>query len=79
MPSSDARWMKLKDATKYGSIGKTRLIELTVAGVIKGVQDPDSKRGDWIFDRKSIDAYREAQMSKMDAHEKGLAIMRNIN
>ncbi len=74
-----ARWIKLKEATAYGKIGKDRLIELAVSGVIKGAQDPDSKRGDWIFDRLSIDAYREAQMSKMDAHEKGLAIMRQVN
>jgi hypothetical protein len=73
-----ARWIKLKEATQYGKIGKSRLIELAISGVIKGGQDPDSKRKDWIFDRSSIDAYREAQMSRMDAREKGLAILKEI-
>jgi len=57
-----ARWLKLKEATKYGAIGKGRLIELARSGVIKGAPDPDSKRRDWIFDRLSIDSYRESQM-----------------
>ena len=74
-----ARWIKLKEATQYASIGKARLINLAVSGVIRGAQDPDSKRGDWIFDRYSIDAYREAQISQMDARQKGLAILRQIN
>lgn len=74
-----ARWIKLKEATEYGKVGKARLIQLAISGVIKGAQDPDSKRKDWIFDRSSIDSYREAQMSGMDARQKGLAIMREIN
>jgi len=71
-----ARWIKLKEATKYGSICKSRLINLAISGVIRGAQDPDSKRKDWIFDRQSIDAYREAQMSRISAKEKALEIMR---
>ena len=71
-----ARWIKLKEATQYGKVGKDRLIQLAISGVIKGAQDPDSKRKDWIFDRSSIDAYREAQMSQMGARQKALAIMR---
>jgi hypothetical protein len=70
------RWIKLKEATEYGSIGKSRLIQLAREGVVKGVPDPDSKRHDWIFDRKSIDSYREAQMSGISAKEKALEIMR---
>ena len=42
----------------------------------KGAQDPDSNRKDWIFDRRSIDNYREAQMSGMTAQQKALEIMR---
>ena len=70
-----ARWIKLKEATQYASIGKARLINLAVSGVIRGAQDTDSKRGDWIFDRSSIDAYREAQMNQFSAREKALEIM----
>lgn len=70
------RWIKLKEATQYGNIGKARLIKLAVSGVIKGAQDPESKRRDWIFDRQSIDSYREAQMSGMSAQQKALEIMR---
>jgi hypothetical protein len=71
------RWIKLKEATQYASIGKARLINLVVNGIIRGAQDPDSKRGDWIFDRLSIDEYREAQMSQFSAREKALEIMRS--
>jgi hypothetical protein len=76
MMLTGARWIKLKEATKYGSICKSRLIDLAISGVIRGTQDPDSKRKDWIFDRLSIDAYREVQMSGMSAKEKALEIMR---
>ena len=69
------RWIKLKEATQYASIGKARLISLAVSGVIRGAQDPDSKRGDWIFDRLSIDEYRDAQMSHVGIQEKALAIL----
>jgi len=55
------RWLKLKQAAKYSSIGEKRLISLAVQGRIKGFQDPDSGRNEWIFDRLSIDAYRERQ------------------
>jgi hypothetical protein len=76
MMLTTARWIKLKEATKYGSICKSRLINLAISGVIRGAQDPDSKHKDWIFDRQSIDAYREAQMSRVSAKEKALEIMR---
>lgn len=69
------RWLKLREATQYGSIGKARLIDLARRGIIKGAPDPDSKRKDWIFDRLSIDAYREAQMPELDARQKALAIL----
>jgi len=70
-----ARWIKLKEATEYSNIGKARLIKLAVSGVIRGAQDPDSKRGDWIFDRLSIDEYRDAQMTHVGIQEKALAIL----
>ena len=55
------RWLKLKDATLYSAIGINRLVSLAEDGTIRGFKDPDSKRGDWIFDRDSLDQYREGQ------------------
>jgi hypothetical protein len=72
------RWISLKEACEYSHIGKDRIKRLAIQGVIKGSPDPDNKRGDWIFDRVSIDAYREAQMSKADAKEKALALMKGV-
>lgn len=58
------RWIKLVPAAKYSSIGQKRLKELArkPGGIIVGYPDPDSKRGDWIFDRESIDKYRIRQV-----------------
>jgi hypothetical protein len=70
------RWIKLREATRYAAIGKARLILLASSGVIRGAQDPDSKRGDWIFDRLSIDDYRDAQMSPINIQQKALEILR---
>ena len=67
------RWMKLKEAAWYSKIGKQKLIQLAQDGHIKGFQDPDSGRGDWIFCRYSLDEYRENQAGRL--YEKALAIM----
>ena len=58
---SGARWLKLKPAAKYASMGTQKLKQLAKDGEIIGFPDPDSKRGDWIFDRQSLDSYRENQ------------------
>jgi hypothetical protein len=55
------RWLKLKDASRYSAIGQKRLIELAKEGAVVGFQEPDTKTHQWIFDRLSLDAYREAQ------------------
>ncbi len=73
------RWMRLKMAAWYSSIGKQRLIALAQDGHIKGFQDPDSGRGDWIFDRLSIDVYREAQDPRPTLHQKALDIVRKMS
>lgn len=52
------RWLKLSAAVKYSGYGRTKLIELAGRKNIIGYQDPDSERGDWIFDKESIDNYR---------------------
>ena len=73
------RWIRLKEATQYAKIGKKRLIDLAQSGVIKGAQDQDNKRYDWIFDRLSIDAYREVQMSINEDREIARKILDSIN
>lgn len=73
------RWMRLKMAAWYSAIGKQRLIALAQDGHIKGFQDPDNGRGDWIFDRLSIDAYREAQDPWPTLHQKALDIVRKMS
>jgi len=65
--------MKLKESTWYSKIGQKRLIQLAHDGHIKGFKDPDSRRGDWVFCRYSIDEYRENQAGYL--HQKALEIM----
>jgi hypothetical protein len=75
------RWLKLKDAAEYTSIGTKRLIMLAEEGQVRGFQDPDSRRGDWIFDRLSLDAYREGQFASsgvVAVEQKSLAILRSL-
>ena len=52
------RWLKLSAAAKYSGYGVARLKTLALDGYIRGYQDPESTRGDWIFDKESIDEYR---------------------
>lgn len=72
------RWMKLNTAARYAAIGKHRLIELSRAGVVRGFKDPDSRRGDWVFDRLSLDAYREGQAVGPTNREKALAFISGV-
>ena len=67
------RWMKLKESVWYSKIGEQKLKQLAKDGHIKGFQDPDNKRGDWIFCRYSLDEYRENQAGRL--YQKALAIM----
>jgi len=52
------RWLKLKQAATYSGIGQKRLKSLAENGEITGYSDQNSGRGDWIFDKESIDEYR---------------------
>jgi hypothetical protein len=52
------RWLKLKQAAIYASINVKKLKMLAQEGEVIGYSDPDSKRGDWIFDKQSLDEYR---------------------
>lgn len=71
----EPRWLKLNTAAAYTAIGKKRLVAMAEAGAVRGFKDPDSQRGDWIFDRLSLDAYREGQATTPTHREKALAIM----
>ncbi len=62
---NDSRWIKLSKAANYSGICKDRLIALAENGTIIGFSDPDNKRGDWVFDRESIDQYRLNQGYKL--------------
>jgi hypothetical protein len=73
-----SRWLTLKEASKYSSIGMKRLKKLALEKRIKGSPDPDNGRGDWIFDRLSIDGYRESQLVNDSAKEKALAIIKGV-
>jgi len=60
--SIQPRWLSLRDAAAYAAIGQKRLKALARDGLIVGAPDPEDGRGGWIFDRRSLDAYREAQL-----------------
>ncbi len=61
------RWLKLSAASRYASINVKRLKELAENGDIIGYPDPHTKRGDWIFDKKSIDKYRLEPVMALNA------------
>lgn len=60
--SIQPRWLSLRDAAAYASLGQKRLKALAREGIIVGAPDPDDGRGGWIFDRLSLDGYRESQL-----------------
>jgi hypothetical protein len=70
------RWMKLRHAATYVGINKDRLKRLAETGEIVGYPDPDNGRGDWIFDRDSLDAYRLDQ--QRDFQNKVLELSRGL-
>jgi len=75
---TDKRWLTLREAANYSAIGESRLIRLAKAGEVKGFQDQGDGRRGWIFDRLSLDAYREAQALQPTHREKALAIMNGV-
>ncbi len=52
------RWLKLTAAAQYAAINKDKLKRLATAGKVTGYRETDSCRGDWIFDKESLDEYR---------------------
>jgi len=57
------RWLTIKQAAAYANIGQKRLKALADAGEIGGYQE-DTGRGDWIFDKESIDKYRSRPLQE---------------
>jgi len=57
------RWMTLRQAAVYANIGQKRLKALADAGEIAGYQE-DTGRGDWIFDKESIDRFRSRPLAE---------------
>jgi len=60
--SLQPRWFKLKAAVQYSGIARERLKRLAKEARIQGYKCPESGRGDWYFDRISIDQYHEHQI-----------------
>ena len=59
------RYMSLKQAAVYSGIGQKKLKELAKYRKIKGQRKADSARGDWSFDRESIDKYWNAPFDEI--------------
>ncbi len=70
------RWLKLTAAIKYSGYGRVALLNLANEGLIKAYQDPDSKRGDWVFDKRSIDEYRLSHL--VSERHKALSIIKSL-
>ena len=71
---TSARWLRLREAARYSAIGEKRLVALADAGTVRGFQDPDSGRHDWVFDRVSIDEYRLGQAADSSGGKVNLAV-----
>lgn len=74
----EPRWLTLKEAAHYSAIGEARLVYMAKSGAIKGFQDQGDGRRGWIFDRLSINAYRESQALQPTYREKALAISQGV-
>ncbi len=72
------RWLSLKEAARYACIGKARLIRLAKDNSIIGFPD-STDRGDWIFDRESIDRYRLSQYEVPLIEEEARSILRSMH
>ena len=55
--------MRIRPASKYSSLSLRRLKVLASEGKITAGKNTDDTRGGMIFDRLSLDAYRESQMA----------------
>jgi len=62
--SLQPRWLKLKQAASYASIGQKEIVSLIKQKKIEGMQDQSLKTKPWIVDKYSIDRYRENQIKE---------------
>ena len=70
------RWLKLKAAIQYSSYSRFQLLKLAEKKLIVGFQDPNSKRGDWRFDKQSIDEYMISHV--VSERHKALSIIESL-
>ena len=70
------RWLKLKYAIHYSGYSRAQLLKLAEKKLIIGFQDPNSKRGDWRFDKQSIDEYMISHV--VNERHKALSIIESL-
>ena len=70
------RWMKISAAATYSGYSRVQLLKLAKRKDITGYQDPDSARGDWIFDKESIDEYRMSHV--YSSRQNALSIINSL-
>lgn len=73
---STPRWLKLKSAIHYSGYSRAQLLKLAEKKLIVGFQDPNSKRGDWRFDKQSIDEYMISHV--VSERHKALSIIESL-
>ena len=74
------RWLKKKPAAWYSAIGQRRLVELANDPdcPIIGFPDPDNGRGDYVFDRLSLDTYRLNQAGCQYTTDTAIGILNSV-
>lgn len=79
----DKRWLSLREAATYASIGEKKLRQLAYDKKITGFPDPDDGCGKWVFDKLSIDKYRVSQSAlssnASDARKFAVDILNSFN
>ena len=75
--SHNARWLTIREASKYCPYGQKKLIELIKDRIIKGGQLRDNK-DTWFIDRESLDEHLNGQCLKDDTREKVLDFIRSV-
>ena len=68
------RWLNVREAAEYSAMSPQRLKRLAQSGEVVGFPDQEDRRGPhgegrWIFDRKSLDSYREGQAGEGEIAE----------
>ena len=74
------RWLKKKTAAFYSAVGQRKLVELANDPdcPVLGFPDPDNGRGDYIFDRLSLDEYRLYQSGAQYTRDRARAIIESV-